>query len=130
VDGADGAAAVAGGGRGADLALSTLAELEATVRARATEQPAAGAKPSWTRRLLDDPKLLCVKVREEAGELCATLEDGEGPQRAASEAADLLYHATVLLQKQGVGWGDVMAELRRRQGVSGVAEKAARLPKK
>jgi phosphoribosyl-ATP pyrophosphohydrolase/phosphoribosyl-AMP cyclohydrolase len=130
VDGPEGAAAVAGGGRGADLALSTLAELEATVAARAAEVAAPGAKPSWTRRLLDDKALLCSKVREEAGELCATLEQSEGAERAASEAADLLYHATVLLQAQGVGWGDVMAVLRRRQGVSGVAEKAARPPKK
>ncbi len=130
VDGASGAAAVAGGGRGADAALSTLAELEATVAARARETLAPGSKPSWTRRLLEDRALLCSKVREEAGELCATLEGNEGRARAASEAADVLYHATVLLQAQGVGWADVMAVLRQRQGVSGVAEKAARPPKK
>jgi phosphoribosyl-ATP pyrophosphohydrolase/phosphoribosyl-AMP cyclohydrolase len=129
VDGENGAAAVARGGRGADAALSTLAELEATVAARATEEVPPGAKPSWTRRLLQDTPLLCSKVREEAGELCATLEGDEGAERAASEAADLLYHATVLLQAQGVRWADVMAVLRRRQGVSGVAEKAARVPK-
>ena len=40
------------------------------------------------------------QVREEAGELCETLENGEGKQRAASEAADLLYHAMVLLNAQ------------------------------
>ena len=40
------------------------------------------------------------QVREEAGELCETLERGEGRQRAASEAADLLYHALVLLNAQ------------------------------
>lgn len=37
------------------------------------------------------------QVREEAGELCQTLEENEGKERAASEAADLLYHAMVLL---------------------------------
>jgi phosphoribosyl-ATP pyrophosphohydrolase/phosphoribosyl-AMP cyclohydrolase len=129
VDGAAGAAAVRGGGLGAEGALSTLQELEATVRLRAHETLPPDAKPSWTRRLLADPKLLCAKVREEAGELCATLEGGEGRERAASEAADLLYHATVLLQAQGLGWTEVMAELRRRTGVSGVAEKASRPPK-
>lgn len=41
--------------------------------------------------------------REEAGELCATLEDGEGAERAASEMADVLYHAMVLLAKQVKG---------------------------
>lgn len=60
----------------------------------------AGGKPSWTARLLADPQLLCRKVREEAGELCQTLEADEGRERAASEAADLIYHALVLLNKQ------------------------------
>jgi phosphoribosyl-ATP pyrophosphohydrolase len=39
-------------------------------------------------------------VREEAGELCQTLEGQEGQERAASEMADLLYHAMVLLNVQ------------------------------
>ena len=60
----------------------------------------AGGKPSWTARLLSNPELLCEKVREEAGELCQTLEGKEGPHRAASEAADLLYHSLVLLNLQ------------------------------
>ena len=60
----------------------------------------AGGKPSWTAKLLGDPELLCRKVREEAGELCQTLEADEGRERAASEAADLFYHAMVLLNKQ------------------------------
>ena len=99
-----------------------------------------------------------LQVREEAGELCATLEAAEGRERAASEAADLLFHAAVLLHRQarlthaghlslclqgywstervarrwcwqGVAMSDVMAVLRARQGVSGIAEKAARPPK-
>lgn len=49
---------------------------------------------------MDKPKLLCKKVREEAGELCQTLEANEGRERAASEAADLLYHSMVLLNVQ------------------------------
>lgn len=114
----------------AEGALSTLFELEATVGLRATEAVAEGAKPSWTRKLLENPDLLCKKVREEAGELCETLEKGEGAERAASEAADLIYHAAVLLRRQGVGLKEVMAVLRERQGVSGIAEKAARAPKK
>ena len=40
------------------------------------------------------------QVREEAGELCQTLEQNEGQDRAASEMADLLYHAMVLLNSQ------------------------------
>ena len=60
----------------------------------------AGGKPSWTAKLLNNPELLCKKVREEAGELCQTLEQDEGSERAASEAADLLYHSLVLLNLQ------------------------------
>ena len=67
--------------------------------------PGAGGKPSWTARLLANPELLCSKVREEAGELCQTLEAGEGKERAASEAADLFYHAMVLLNAQVGGAG-------------------------
>jgi phosphoribosyl-AMP cyclohydrolase / phosphoribosyl-ATP pyrophosphohydrolase len=86
----------------------------------------AGGKPSWTAKLLANPKLLCSKVREEADELAATLEDKEGQSRTASEAADLFYHALVLLNHEGVAVSDVMRELRRRFGVSGVTEKATR----
>jgi len=60
----------------------------------------ADTSSSWTAKLLADPGLLCRKVREEAGELCETLENGEGAERCASEAADLLYHAMVLLNAQ------------------------------
>lgn len=59
-----------------------------------------GQKKSWTAKLLQNPELLCSKVREEAGELCQTLEKNEGKDRAASEMADLLYHAMVLLNLQ------------------------------
>lgn len=60
----------------------------------------AGEKPSWTAKLLSKPELLCSKIREEAGELCQSLEENEGPDRAASEMADLLYHSMVLLNLQ------------------------------
>ena len=88
-----------------------------------------GDKPSWTRKLLDNPELLCKKIREEAGELCETLENDEGKERAASEMADVLYHSMVLLNLQGVGMEDVLAKLRGRFGTSGVEEKANRPPK-
>jgi phosphoribosyl-ATP pyrophosphohydrolase/phosphoribosyl-AMP cyclohydrolase len=44
--------------------------------------------------------MCCGQVREEAGELCQTLEADEGKERAASEMADLLYHSMVLLNVQ------------------------------
>lgn len=111
---------------------TTLYALEDTIQQRkeeAAQQAAAGAKPSWTSRLLSNPELLCKKVREEAGELCQTLEEQEGPDRAASEMADLLYHAMVLLNLQGVRMEEVLRVLRSRFGTSGIEEKAARPPK-
>ena len=60
----------------------------------------AESKPSWTAKLANNQGLLCSKIREEAGELCETLEKEEGQERAASEMADLLYHSMVLLHVQ------------------------------
>ena len=84
------------------------------------------SKPSWTAKLLQNPELLCSKVREEADELCRALEDTEGKDRVASEMADVLYHSMVLLAQQGVPLEDVMVKLRTRFGVSGIEEKASR----
>lgn len=102
---------------------TTLLRLEDTIRQRQAE----GEGKSWTAKLLADPKLLCSKVREEAGELCETLEEGEGKKRCASEMADLLYHSMVLCRAQGVEVRDVMEVLRKRFGTSGIDEKAARV---
>jgi len=110
--------------------LPSLLALERTIADRATAPPPDdGAKPSWTARLLANEELLCSKVREEADELARALTDREGADRVASEAADLLYHAAVLLRAGGVSLEDVAAVLRGREGVSGVVEKASR-PKK
>jgi len=105
---------------------TTLLQLEATIQQRKEDLDVEGLKPSWTGKLLSNPELLCSKIREEAGELCETLEKEEGKERAASEMADLLYHSMVLLNLQGVPMQDVAAELRRRFGTSGIDEKASR----
>lgn len=111
---------------------TTLLALESTIQQRSKEldNPIPGAKPSWTVKLLSNPKLLVSKVREEADELCRTLEGNEGKERCASEMADLLYHAMVLLNKQGVSLEEVLQVTRQRFGTSGIDEKAARAPKK
>lgn len=114
----------------AHVPRTTLLALERTIQERreAMEAKAEG-KPSWTSKLLSNPELLCKKIREEAGELCQTLEQQEGGERAASEAADLLYHAMVLLNLQGVPIEDVLRVLRKRFHQSGIDEKSARLSK-
>jgi phosphoribosyl-AMP cyclohydrolase / phosphoribosyl-ATP pyrophosphohydrolase len=115
---------------------TSLLALEHTILERAQANTSAASsgtiseKPSWTARLLADPKLACKKIREEAGELCETWEKEEGRERTVSEAADLLYHAMALLRTQDVAAEEVLAELRRRFGVSGIEEKASRGPRK
>eukprot|EP00898_Chlorokybus_atmophyticus_P000239 jgi/Chlat1/1215/Chrsp115S00746 len=105
---------------------TTLYALEDTIASRRDEEAVEGKKPSWTKKLLQNPTLLCSKIREEAGELCETLEKDEGSDRAASEAADLLYHSMVLLSLQGVTMESVLAKLRERFAQSGIEEKAKR----
>jgi phosphoribosyl-ATP pyrophosphohydrolase len=99
-----------------------LTRLAATIAARAGADPAA----SHTARLLAKGPAKCAeKFGEEAVEaiVAATLGD-----RAAltAEAADALYHLQVMLAAAGVPWAAVLAELERREGTSGLAEKAAR----
>jgi phosphoribosyl-ATP pyrophosphohydrolase/phosphoribosyl-AMP cyclohydrolase len=83
--------------------LNTLRQV---VAARRGADPAS----SWTARLLADRTLLRAKVREEAAEVCAS------PHRAnlVWELADLLYHATVLMESEGIALEEVEAELRGR----------------
>lgn len=112
------------------LASSTLYSLENTISQRKAElaAPQTG-KPSWTKRLLLDNKLLCSKIREEADELCRTSEEGEDKSRTASEMADLVYHAMVFLAVQGVKLEDVFEHLRERFAQSGIEEKKNRARK-
>ncbi|XP_057465830.1 histidine biosynthesis bifunctional protein hisIE, chloroplastic-like [Actinidia eriantha] len=111
------------------MALTTLYSLESTISQRKAELSGPqNGKPSWTKRLLIDNKLLCSKIREEADELCRTLEDNEDKQRTASEMADVLYHAMVLLAIRGVNAEEVLQVLRQRFSKSGVEEKESRRP--
>ncbi|MCR9166039.1 MAG: bifunctional phosphoribosyl-AMP cyclohydrolase/phosphoribosyl-ATP diphosphatase HisIE [Nannocystaceae bacterium] len=81
---------------------------------------------SYVRSLLDKGvEKIASKITEEAGELIEALR-GETPDRVASEAADLVFHAMVGLASRDVSWSDVAAEFARRFGVSGIDEKAAR----
>jgi len=70
-----------------------------------------------------------IPYREEASELCQTLEASEGRERTISEMADVLYHSMVLLSLQDVKMEEVMATLRKRFDQSGIEEKSKRPPK-
>ena len=65
------------------------------------------------------------KIGEEATETVMAAKDGD-PERITAEIADLWFHCLVLLAHQGLGPEQVLAELDRRFGLSGIAEKAGR----
>lgn len=99
-----------------------LARLAATIEARRDAAP----DTSWTARLLSKgPEKCAEKFGEEAVE--AVIEAVRGDRDALTrEAADVLYHLLVMLAARDVGLTDVLAELERREGRSGIDEKAAR----
>lgn len=93
------------------LDAGTLSALDAVIATRA--QTADADRPSYTRRLLADRNLRLKKLGEECAELVLALGDADA-QRAAAEAADLLYHVLVALRALGVGLDDVRGVLGRR----------------
>jgi phosphoribosyl-ATP pyrophosphohydrolase len=102
--------------------MSVLHELAATIETRKSADPDS----SWTAKLLaKGPEKCAEKFGEESIE--AIIEAVKGDRAGlTSEAADVLYHFLVMLAARDVALEDVLAELARRQGLSGIAEKAAR----
>ncbi|MDR2452220.1 MAG: phosphoribosyl-ATP diphosphatase [Candidatus Accumulibacter sp.] len=81
---------------------------------------------SYTARLFArGPDSILKKIGEESAELIMAAKDGE---RGAivCESADLIYHLWALLAFYGIGAGEVLGELRRREGTSGLEEKKSR----
>ena len=87
-----------------------LPGLERTIAARAGGDP----EDSYTARLLADPPLIGAKVEEEAEEVARAARE-ETDERVASEAADVLYHLSVLLAARGLTVEDAFAELNARR---------------
>jgi phosphoribosyl-ATP pyrophosphohydrolase len=100
----------------------TLERLAATIEARKGADP----ETSWTAKLLArGPEKCAEKFGEEAVE--AIIEAVKGDRaRLTAEAADVLYHLLVLLASRDVTLAAVLAELERREGQSGIVEKAGR----
>ena len=102
--------------------MTTLSSLAATIAAR------KGADPdtSWTAKLLSrGPEKCAEKFGEEAIEAIIAATKGDR-DALVSESADVLYHLLVMLAARDLTLNDVLAELDRRSGTSGLAEKAAR----
>lgn len=99
-----------------------LDRLAATVQSRKSADPDS----SWTAKLLaKGPEKCAEKFGEEAIE--AIIEATRGDRdRLTSEAADVIYHLLVMLAARDLTLADIEAELERREGVSGLTEKAAR----
>jgi len=88
-----------------------LPALERTLRSRAVERPDG----SYTVKLLENPALIGEKVEEEAEEVARAARE-ESDERVAEEAADVLYHLSVLLFQRGVSQAQVMEVLNGRSG--------------
>ncbi|MDE2562310.1 MAG: phosphoribosyl-ATP diphosphatase [Sphingomonadales bacterium] len=101
---------------------ATLSRLEATVARRLAADPSTSYVAKLHARGLGK---IAQKLGEEAVETVIAALSGTG-EDLVGEAADLLFHLMVLLGEKQVPFGAVLAELERREGVSGIAEKAAR----
>ncbi len=110
---------------GSEPAAHELSALWQTIESRKSQPP--GTR-SYVRSLLDArSKKIAEKIREEANELAVEVENDQSERaRIINEAADLIFHALVGLAARDVTLDEVLAELHRRAGTSGLDEKAAR----
>ena len=100
----------------------TLQRLETVI----AERRGASADGSYVASLFAKGReKIAQKVGEEATETVIAALSGD-TAKLTSEAADLLFHLLILLRDGNVSVNDVLAELDRRDGVSGIVEKAAR----
>ena len=104
------------------MSNDTLQRLTETIEARKSAAP----ESSYVAKLFSkgDDAIL-KKVIEEAGEVLLAAKDGD-QQHLVYEVADLWFHSMVLLAQKGLSADDVLQELARREGVSGIEEKANR----
>ena len=102
--------------------MGVLEQLAATIEARKGADP----ESSWTAKLLaKGPEKAAEKFGEEAVEAIIEAVKGDR-ERLTSEAADVLYHLLVMLAARDVSLDEVLSELERREGTSGITEKASR----
>ncbi len=101
---------------------ATLERLAAIIASRRAADP---AESYVAKLMLKGRAKIAQKVGEEAVEtvIAAAAGDRAG---IVSESADLLFHLSVLWAEAGISPADIDAELARREGVSGIAEKASR----
>jgi phosphoribosyl-ATP pyrophosphohydrolase len=99
-----------------------LQRLKETIAARRQADPTASYVASLFAKGED---AILKKLAEEAAETVLAAKGGD-KLHIVRETADLWFHSLVLLAWHGLGHDDVLAELRRREGMSGLEEKASR----
>ena len=104
------------------MSADILARLADTLEARKQADPQASYVAKLYSKGLD---AILKKVAEEAAETIMAAKDGER-DKVIYETADLWFHSLVLLAQQGIRPEEILAELARREGLSGIVEKAAR----
>ena len=103
-------------------ANDTLARLAAVIEARRGGDP----EKSYVARLFAKGEdAVLKKIGEEATEVVLACKEGD-PARVVAEVADLWFHTMIALARHGLAPADVLAELERREGLSGLEEFAAR----
>lgn len=106
----------------ADPGRDILERLAETLEARKQADPQSSYVAKLYAKGLD---AILKKVAEEAAETIMAAKDGVR-EKVVYETADLWFHSLVLLAQLGIHPGEILAELARREGLSGLAEKAAR----
>lgn len=102
--------------------MNTLKTLESTI----TQRRAASPEESYVAKLhARGLPVMARKVGEEGVEAAIAAISGS-KEELTGEAADLLFHLMVLLNARDLGMDDVLGELERREGLSGLVEKASR----
>lgn len=102
----------------------TLSRLAEVLESRKSADPQSSYVAKLYAKGMDS---ILKKVGEEAAETILAAKDGD-PQKIIYETADLWFHTLVMLAQAGLHPDDVLNELARREGLSGLAEKAARTP--
>lgn len=106
------------------MSQDILDQLAAVLEQRKSQSPDSSYVAKLYAKGLD---AILKKIGEEATELVMAAKDGD-PHQIVYETADVWFHSLVLLAQQGLGPGDVLKELERRFGLSGLEEKARRPP--
>ena len=106
-------------------AATVLQRLAATIASRNPEKGGDPASSYVAKLISKGPDAFLKKIGEEATEVVLAAKDGQA-DKIIYETADLWFHCLVMLEYYGVHPHQILAELARREGVSGVTEKAGR----